>query len=148
MLRRDFLIAAAASVAAALPAYADPPAPFRPDLWPPMARRADFVAWMAANRGENAALLGERFDRYQELLSFNDLWTPADKRAFLTDAARGIRPARGSRTAPMSGTISTSASASPITPPGTMGRMTSALGVRPATRSSKSAPAPATSRRC
>jgi len=83
MLRRDFLIAAAAGVAAALPAYAGAPGPFRPDLWPPMARRADFVAWMAANRGENATFLGERFDRYQVLLSFYDLWTPADKRAFL-----------------------------------------------------------------
>ena len=77
MHRRDFLMGSAAGLACAvLPAWAGPPAPFQPDLWPPMARRADFVAWMAANRGENPTLLGERFDRYQVLLSFNDLWTP------------------------------------------------------------------------
>ena len=57
MLRRDFLMVAAAGLAAgALPAYADPSRPFQPDLWPPMARRSDFVAWMAANRGEETPL--------------------------------------------------------------------------------------------
>jgi protein-L-isoaspartate(D-aspartate) O-methyltransferase len=121
MLRRDFLIAAAAGVAAALPAYAD--------LWPPMARRADFVAWMAANRGENATLLGERFDRYQVLLSFYDLWTPADKRAFLmTPREEFVLPEDRERA--YVGHYLDIGFGVTITPPGVVGRMTSALGVR------------------
>ena len=39
---------------------------------------------MTANRpAEEPKYLERRWDRYQVLLSFNDLWTPADKRAFL-----------------------------------------------------------------
>ena len=37
----------------------------------------------AANRGEDPAYLARRYERYEVLLSFNDLWTPAEKRAFL-----------------------------------------------------------------
>ena len=36
MLRREFLLGAAAVVAAALPAQAEPPKPFSPDVWPPL----------------------------------------------------------------------------------------------------------------
>ncbi len=130
MLRRDFLIGAAAGLAAALPAYADAPKPFRPDLWPPMARRADFVAWMAANRGENAILLGERFDRYQVLLSFYDLWTPAEKRAFLmTPREEFVLPEDRERA--YVGHYLDIGFGVTITPPGVVGRMTSALGIRP-----------------
>ena len=130
MLRRDFLIAAAGGLAAAaLPAHAAAPGPFRADLWPPMARRADFVAWMAANRGENPTFLGERFDRYQVLLSFTDLWTPADKRAFLmTPREEFVLP--GDRERAYVGHYLDIGFGVTITPPGTMGRMTSALGVR------------------
>ena len=52
MLRREFLFGLAASVASVSPAYAGAPKPFEPDMWPPMGNRSEFVAWMAANRGE------------------------------------------------------------------------------------------------
>ena len=95
-----------------------------------MARRSDFVAWMAANRGENAALLGERFDRYETLLSFNDLWTPADKRAFLmTPREEFVLPEDRERA--YVGHYLDIGFGVTITPPGTAGRMTSALVVRP-----------------
>jgi len=84
MLRREFLLgAAAAGAAGVFPAHAEPRKAFSPDLWPPLENRADFVSWMAANRGEDPTQLGRRYDRYKVLLSFNDLWTKADKRAFL-----------------------------------------------------------------
>ncbi len=131
MLRREFLVGAAAGVAAAaLPAYADAPRPFRPDLWPPLGPRADFVAWMAANRGEDAALLGRRFDRYQQLLAFHDLWTPADKRAFLmTPREEFVLP--DDRERAYVGHYLDIGFGVTITPPGVVGRMTSALGVHP-----------------
>jgi protein-L-isoaspartate(D-aspartate) O-methyltransferase len=132
MLRREFLIGAAASLAA-VPAYADPPRPFQPDLWPPMGRRGDFVAWMAANRGENPTFLGERYDRYQMLLSFNDLWTPAEKRAFLmTPREEFVLPEDRERA--YVGHYLDIGFGVTITPPGTAGRMTSALVVRPGER--------------
>ena len=77
------------------------------------------------------AFLGPRFDRYKELLSFNDLWTPRREARLPDDAARGIRAARRPRAAPMSAIISTSASASRSRRPASSGRMTSALVVRP-----------------
>ena len=128
MLRREFLLGAA--TLAALPARAEPLKPFRQTLWPPMAPRADFIAWMVANRGEEEAFLGPRFDRYSELLSFNDLWTPAEKRAFLmTPREEFVAPTdRGQAYAAHYLDIGFGVS---ITPPGVVGRMTSALVVRP-----------------
>src|SRR3984885_4984787 len=77
MLRREFLLGAAA-VAASAPAAA-----LAAD-GPPLSSKAAFVPWMTANRpAEEPQYLERRWDRYQLLLSFNDLWTPADKRAFL-----------------------------------------------------------------
>jgi protein-L-isoaspartate(D-aspartate) O-methyltransferase len=129
MLRREFLIGAAAGVVAAFPAYAEAPRPFRPDLWPPMASRAEFVAWMAANRGEDPTFLGRRFDRYRVLLSFNDLWTAADKRAFLMTPREEFVLPEDRENAYVGHYLDIGFGVT-ITPPGTMGRMTSALGLR------------------
>jgi protein-L-isoaspartate(D-aspartate) O-methyltransferase len=129
MRRRDFLIGAAAGLAA-LPARAEPLRPFGPSLWPPMGQRGDFIAWMAANRGEDSGFLGPRFDRYQELLSFNNLWTPAEKRAFLmTPREEFVLPE--DRAQAYVGHYLDIGFGVTITPPGVVGRMTSALVVRP-----------------
>ena len=129
MLRREFLIGAAASVAAALPAYAGPPKPFGPDMWPPMGARSEFVAWMAANRGEEPTYLGRRYDRYKVLLSFNDLWTQADKRAFLMTPREEFVLPEDRENAYVGHYLDIGFGVT-ITPPGTMGRMTSALDIR------------------
>jgi protein-L-isoaspartate(D-aspartate) O-methyltransferase len=130
MLRRDFLIGAAAGVTAAFPAWADPPKPFRPDLWPPLTNRSEFVAWGVANRGEDATFLGRRFDRYKEVLAFNDLYTSAEKRAFLLTPREEFVLPEDRDNAYVGHYLDIGFGVS-ITPPGTMGRMTSALGVRP-----------------
>ncbi len=128
MLRREFLIGAAASLVAQS-ARADPPSPFQPDLWPPMNSRGDFVAWMQAHRGEDPVFLGRRWDRYLEVLKFNDLWTPADKRAFLfTPRQEFVLPE--DRDQAYVGHYLDIGFGVTITPPGTMGRMTSALQLR------------------
>ena len=130
MRRRDFLIGAAAGLATALPARAEPLKPFGPNLWPSMGQRGEFIAWMAANRGEDPGFLGPRFDRYQELLSFNDLWTPAEKRAFLmTPREEFVLPE--DRAQAYVGHYLDIGFGVTITPPGVAGRMTSALLVRP-----------------
>ena len=129
MLRREFLLGAAASVAAALPARAEPSKPFSPDLWPPIGNRSEFVAWMAANRSEDPVYLGRRYDRYKVLLSFNDLWTQADKRAFLMTPRQEFVLPEDKENAYVGHYLDIGFGVT-ITPPGTMGRMTSALVIR------------------
>ncbi|HEY3720177.1 MAG TPA: protein-L-isoaspartate O-methyltransferase [Roseiarcus sp.] len=87
MNRRSFLFGAAAAAAAIdlAPAavLANVPTPFTPDLWPEMSNREGFVAWMKLHRGEDANFLGQRWDRYLQLISHEDVWDAADKRAYL-----------------------------------------------------------------
>jgi protein-L-isoaspartate(D-aspartate) O-methyltransferase len=83
--RRAFL---AASPAALLltdraPAFAAIATPFRPGLAPPTTGREAFIAWMGANRGEDAGFLGERWDRYLQLVAHHDVWDERDKAAYL-----------------------------------------------------------------
>jgi protein-L-isoaspartate(D-aspartate) O-methyltransferase len=132
MLRREFLIGAAASLVAQS-ARADPSSPFQPDLWPPMNSRGDFIAWMATHRGEDPVILGRRWDRYLEVLKFNDLWTREDKRAFLfTPREEFVLPEN--RDEAYVGHYLDIGFGVTITPPGTMGRMTSALDLKPGER--------------
>jgi len=131
MLRREFLIGAAASLVS--PALANPPSPFQPDLWPPLNSRGDFIAWMQAHRGEDPVILGRRWDRYLEVLKFNDLWTPNEKRAFLlTPREEFVLPE--DRDQAYVGHYLDIGFGVTITPPGTMGRMTSALNLKPGER--------------
>jgi len=127
MKRRDFLLGAAASLGAS-PAWAGAQA-FSPDMWPPFARN-EFIAWGVANRAEDAAMLGKRFQQYQTLLSFYDLWTPREKRAFLLTPREEFVLPEDRANAYIGHYLDIGFGVS-ITPPGTMGRMTSALVVQP-----------------
>ena len=80
--RRTF-IAAAASAATLRLARAKVPKPYDWAANPPFADRAAFVAWMVANRGEDAKFLGRRWDKLQGLIANNDLWDDRNKRAYL-----------------------------------------------------------------
>jgi protein-L-isoaspartate(D-aspartate) O-methyltransferase len=76
----------AGAVAAALfshAARANVPAPLGWDMAPPMDSREGFIAWMKQNRGEDPGFLGQRFDRFLQLVAHHDVWDEADKRAFL-----------------------------------------------------------------
>ncbi len=86
MDRRSFLAKLAGAVGAGLfpgLARANVPAPLGRDDAPPMESREAFVSWMEKNRGEDPGFLGQRFDRFLQLLSHHDIWDEADKRAFL-----------------------------------------------------------------
>jgi protein-L-isoaspartate(D-aspartate) O-methyltransferase len=130
MIRRDFLRGAAASFLAVGPVVAEAPKPFRRDMSPPIARKEEFVAWMVANRGEDPVLLGARFDRYQQIAGIGDLWSAADKRAFLmTPREEFVLPE--DRENAYAGHYLDIGFGVSITPPGVVGRMTSVLLIRP-----------------
>ena len=64
------------------------------------------------------------------MLAFNDLWTPADKRAFLMTPREEFVLPEDQDQAYVGHYLDIGFGVT-ITPPGTMGRMTSALRVRP-----------------
>ncbi len=130
MRRREFLMGAAASLAAVKSALASPPKRFNPDLWPPLADKAAFVSWGVANRGEDPKYLERRFDRYKEVLAFNDLYTKFEKRAFLLTPREEFVLPQDKDNAYVGHYLDIGFGVT-ITPPGTMGRMTSSLGIRP-----------------
>ena len=133
MLRRDFMMGALATAFAVRPARAEMMAPFRRDLWPPMARKDSFVSWMSQNRNEDSTLLAARFDRYQQILGIGDLRTADDRRAFLMTPREEFVLPEDRANAYVGHYLDMGFGVS-ITPPGVVGRMTSALAVRPGDR--------------
>jgi protein-L-isoaspartate(D-aspartate) O-methyltransferase len=84
MDRRKFLMGAVAGAAlAARPARANVPKPYDWSASPPRQSREAFIEWMVQNRGEDPHYLGQRFDRFRELVAHHDVWDEADMRAFL-----------------------------------------------------------------
>ncbi|MGB7975585.1 MAG: protein-L-isoaspartate O-methyltransferase [Roseiarcus sp.] len=84
MDRREFDVGVALQAAlAAGPALADVPIPYDWSASPPRGSRDAFVEWMVKNRGEDPRFLGERFDRFRELIARHDVWDEADMRAYL-----------------------------------------------------------------
>ena len=127
MKRRKFLLGAAASLGAR-PAWAGAQA-FSPDMRPPLTRN-EFIAWAVANRSEDAATLSKRYQQYETLLSFYDLWTPREKRAFLLTPREDFVLPEDRANAYVGHYLDIGFGVS-ITPPGTMGRMTSSLAIQP-----------------
>ena len=84
MNRRRFILSSAAVTLAGLSrAEANVALPYAFDLSPPMDSKANYVAWMLKNRGEDPKFLGEHWDRYLTLIDNKDLWEDHNKRAFL-----------------------------------------------------------------
>jgi protein-L-isoaspartate(D-aspartate) O-methyltransferase len=73
----------AAAALASRPALANVPTPYEWNASPPRSSRAAFVEWMVKNRGEDPHFLGERFDRFEQLVAHHDVWDESDMRAFL-----------------------------------------------------------------
>ena len=124
--RRDFLIGAA-TTAAVTPLTAA--TALARDMSPPLNDKAAFLAWGKANTNEDPIYLERRFDRYKDVLSFNDLYTSAEKRAFLLTPRQEFTRPEDKDQAYVGHYIDIGFGVT-ITPPGTMGRMTSSLQVR------------------
>jgi protein-L-isoaspartate(D-aspartate) O-methyltransferase len=72
-----------ASLASAASAGASVPVPYDWNASPPVDQRADYIAWMTKNRGEDPGFLGKRWDRFKQLLAARDIWDKRDIRAYL-----------------------------------------------------------------
>ncbi len=97
---------------------------------PPADTRAHFVAWMAANRGEDPNFLGQRWDRLQALFQHQDVWGAKNVRAYLlTPREKFVTPANLDR-AYVWHYLDIGFGVT-ITGPHTVARMTSALDVAP-----------------
>ena len=86
MNRRDFLALSGSALAAGLAptlALANVPVPYDRNAVPPMDSRQAFIDWMVKSRGEDANFVGERFDRFLQLIAHNDVWNDRNKRAYL-----------------------------------------------------------------
>jgi protein-L-isoaspartate(D-aspartate) O-methyltransferase len=86
LTRRLFLVGTGGALAVGLMptlAAANVPVPYDWNATPPMDSRADFIAWMQKNRGENPTYLGQRWDRFQALIAHKDLWDKRNMRAYL-----------------------------------------------------------------
>jgi protein-L-isoaspartate(D-aspartate) O-methyltransferase len=84
--RRHFMTGAASVLAAGLlpsSAGASVPVPYDWNASPPVDQRADYIAWMTKNRGEDPNFLGKRWDRFKQLLASRDIWDKRDIRAYL-----------------------------------------------------------------
>jgi protein-L-isoaspartate(D-aspartate) O-methyltransferase len=83
--RRKFLTGAGPLLASlnAPKALAQVPKPFSFDMTPDMDTEDNYVSWMIANRGEDPGFLKKHWERYQSLARNKDLFTDAEKRAFL-----------------------------------------------------------------
>jgi protein-L-isoaspartate(D-aspartate) O-methyltransferase len=64
-------------------ARANVPVPYDWHATPPMDSRSAFIDWMMKYRREDPELLGERFDRFEMLVSHHDVWSERNKRAYL-----------------------------------------------------------------
>ena len=77
--------AAAAGIAALLASQskANVPTPYDWNAAPRLDTRKGFIDWMVSNRGEDPGFLGQRWDRFQQLVAQRHIWDERDKRAYL-----------------------------------------------------------------
>ena len=91
--------------------------------------RKSFVDWMIHNRGEDPGFLGQRWDRFQQLLAQRHIWDERDKRAFLLTpreefvTSANLNRAYEDHYLPIGFGVT-------ITDPQTVARMTNSMGVK------------------
>ena len=130
MRRREFLIGAAASAAAASPALAEAPKLSGRDMWPPLNDKALRRLGLREPRRGPDTISSAASTAISKCSPSTISGRRADKRAFLlTPREEFVLPE--DRDQAYVGHYLDIGFGVTITPPGTMGRMTSALGVKP-----------------
>ena len=132
MNRRELLAGSFAALAVGTQraaAATNVPVPISFDMTPPMDTKANYIAWMQKNRGEDPNFLSQRWDLCQDLLARRDIWDKRSNRAFLLiPREEFVTQANLAQAyAPTYLDIGFGVS---ITGPLTVGRMTSALDVK------------------
>jgi protein-L-isoaspartate(D-aspartate) O-methyltransferase len=98
-----------------------------------MDNRDAFIRWMVEYRGEDAKYLGERFDRFREMIAHRDLWGSRSMRAFLlTPRERFVTAANLDRAYQVH--YLDIGYGVTITGPNTVGRMTNTIDPQPGER--------------
>src|ERR1019366_8881224 len=95
-----------------------------------MDSKANFVACMRENRGEDANFLAQRWDFYQGLMDLKDQWDERNARAFLMTPREEFVP-KTSQSQAYATTYLDIGYGGFITDPVTVARMNSALDVQP-----------------
>ena len=72
-----------ASVLFSTDASAKVSAPYDWSASPPTDDRTNYIDWMVKARGEDPAYLGQRYDRFLQLIAHHDVWDDRNKRAYL-----------------------------------------------------------------
>jgi len=131
LTRRRLMLGTAAAVAGSCfpaPAEGDVPVPYDWSATPPMEHKSSFIEWMVRNRGEEAGILGQRWERFRQAVANRDLWDQRDKRAFLLTPREEFvtKPNLDRAYAPNAFSIGYGAT---ISDPHLVARMTSALNV-------------------
>ncbi|MBR0900276.1 protein-L-isoaspartate O-methyltransferase [Bradyrhizobium tropiciagri] len=130
LTRRAVLAGAFASAALPAMAFEQHQAP---QYSPPLDNREDFIRWMEVNRGEEAPLLANRWQRYLALRSNRDIWEPRGATAFLMTPRDQFVLAHDMIRAYDNAYLGIGYGAT-ISGPGIVARMTSALEVLPGDR--------------
>ena len=92
-------------------------------------KRAAFISWMQANRGEDPKYLGPRFDRFQWMISARDIFGDANRRGLLmTPREEFCQPANLPRCYDID--FLDIGYGVTISGPGLVGRMTSVLDIK------------------
>jgi protein-L-isoaspartate(D-aspartate) O-methyltransferase len=76
-------LSAALAVGSSSATKASVPVAYDWNATPPFGDRQAFIDWMVKNRGEDPGYLGERFDRFLQLIAHHDVWDDRTKRAYL-----------------------------------------------------------------
>ena len=129
--RRCFVVLSAVTALNLLasPTRAAVPAPYDWNAAPPTGDRAAYIDWMVKNRGEDPVFLGQRYDRYLQLVAHQDLWDDRNKRAYLmTPRERFVTAANLDRTYQMH--YLDIGYGVTITGPHTVARMTNTIDVK------------------
>ena len=133
MIGRILAVAAALMLVLAAPAFAQQKKSIPDNVSPPMDSQQAFVDWMVKTRKDDPKKAVERWERFQAMIKNKDLWTQKEFRAFLLTPREEFALQRNYANAYIHNFLDIGFGVT-ISGPHLVGRMTSALDVKPGER--------------